>query len=150
MLSHKQIQARERRLSAVHEAGHLVIARHLGVAAASAWIAPNENAGPEEKTWLGQMRVIGLPARRLSRRMIGVAGHVAVWAWMRADARDYFPDGLSDSDWRITGDRADSWGAALLSAASRVRTLLDPDGGPLWPDLIAESRRLIVESRQLP
>ncbi len=40
-MNSKRPLARERRLAAVHEAGHVVIARRVGFKIASAWIMPN-------------------------------------------------------------------------------------------------------------
>jgi hypothetical protein len=41
-MNSKRTFARDRRIAAVHEAGHLVIAMRLGFEIASAWIVPNK------------------------------------------------------------------------------------------------------------
>ena len=49
-----RIEARDRRLAAIHEAAHVVIARRVRVEAA-AWIFRRPTADPRrEKTWGGQ------------------------------------------------------------------------------------------------
>ena len=46
-MNSKRTLARERRLAAVHEAGHVVIAHRVGFKIASAWIMPSVGEDPE-------------------------------------------------------------------------------------------------------
>ena len=49
----------ERRLAAVHEAGHLVMARRFGFHILAAWITPNPEPAADEKTWRGSVQIYG-------------------------------------------------------------------------------------------
>jgi hypothetical protein len=49
----RRLCARDRRLAAVHEAGHLVIARHFRLITASARIFPSRGTSDSEKLWVG-------------------------------------------------------------------------------------------------
>jgi hypothetical protein len=53
----KRILARERRSAAIHEAGHVVIARRLGFELLSAWIAPHDGEEPDDRTWIGRVQI---------------------------------------------------------------------------------------------
>jgi hypothetical protein len=83
MMMTKRILARDRRMAAVHEAGHVVVARRLGLRISSAWIVPNEReTAADEQTWSGRVQIESLQGvDQLSRRMVGVAGAVAEWVW---------------------------------------------------------------------
>jgi hypothetical protein len=77
MMTPERICVRDRRMAAVHEAGHIVTARALGFEVLSAWIGKNEGE-VVERTWIGDVRIAGLEkADDVSRRMVGVAGSVA-------------------------------------------------------------------------
>jgi hypothetical protein len=52
-----RISARDRRMAAIHEAGHIVMARKLGLPLSSAWIVPNGDGGLEENFWTGRVRL---------------------------------------------------------------------------------------------
>src|ERR1700721_3897527 len=80
MMPVKRVIARDRRRAAIHEAGHLVIAEHVGLRCGLARIFPNPEplAGLFEKTWLGQVSY--RPCQHVSTikcRMVAVAGAVA-------------------------------------------------------------------------
>jgi hypothetical protein len=143
----KRTLARDRRMAAVHEAGHVVIARRLGLEIVSAWIVPNDGE-PDERTWAGRVQ-IRRPheADEVSRRMVGVAGPVAEYLWRGGWIEDYFPDeAMSESDWHLAGCEPDKPDDALMDAIGEVGQMF-ARGGSGWQDLIAESRRLIVASR---
>jgi len=53
--------ARDRRPAAIHEAGHVVVARQLGIEISSAWIAPNDGGLPDERTWIGRVQMANAP-----------------------------------------------------------------------------------------
>jgi hypothetical protein len=143
----KRTLARERRLAAVHEAGHVVIARRVGFKSAVAWIWPNE--GPREKrSWLGRTLLQkGPQVDDVSRRMVGVAGSIAEHLWHGGWIEEYLPqEEMSESDWRLAGCVPNQPDDVLMSAIGEVGQLLARDGSE-WQALIAESRRLIVDSR---
>lgn len=158
-LSAHRIEARDRRAAAVHEAGHLVIARHFHAVSDEdvTYLFPRariwRSATMEslwEKTWLGECR--GFDFRSLSqtqRRMFGIAGYVAEAMWRDGwsdddlDLLSYDYDDLSDTDKRA----CEPLGEPLERAARRVANLFDRYDGKLWPDVLRVSRQLIVESR---
>jgi len=152
-----RVEALDRREAAVHEAGHVVIARHVGADVLWAYITRTSNPGPDEKTWIGQARIERLEGRR--RVMIGVAGAVAEYVWNgeRDDLRD--EEGwwdtaiMSPTDWLDAGvgPGDEPFGitrgpgaAAFFRTINKVIHLLE---GPLRAELFATSRRLIVASR---
>jgi hypothetical protein len=147
MMTSKRIYARDRRIAAVHEAGHIVIARAVGIEVWSARIGPNTREAVE-RTWIGQ---VGIPISDLekvddvSRRMVGVAGSLAAHLWCGGRIEDFFPDAMSRNDWYYAGCDPNE-PDALTDAIGEVGRLLARDG-PVWQELIAESRRLIVQSR---
>jgi hypothetical protein len=137
-MSSKRTLAQDRRHAAVHEAGHLVVAASFGLYPASAWIAPNEPAGDDERTWVGRVQfVTGLNRLGpLDRCMVGVAGDVAEHLWRGGWIEDFFPDGMSESDWRLAGCVPDEPDDALMDAVGEVGQLFHR-GGPGWRQLIA-------------
>lgn len=156
-LSPHRIEARDRRAAAVHEAGHLVMARHFHVVSDedATYLFPRARIWRSatmdslwEKTWLGECR--GLDVRSLSeaqRRMFGIAGYVAeaMWRdeWFDVDTLPLDYDDLSDTDKRACGPL----GEPLERAARRVEKLFDRNTGKLWPEVLRVARQLIVESR---
>src|SRR5688572_4848564 len=93
----RRICARDRRLAAVHEAGHLVIARHFRLITASARIFPTGATSDLEKLWVGNFRysarmLVGKrdphvkQARPSVLRAVAVAGKVAELCWQRVPA----------------------------------------------------------------
>ena len=148
--------ARHRRLAAVHEAGHIVIARHSGVHVHRARIWPVDVDDLDSQwAWSGQVQTIGLDrAPAEVRCMIGVAGAVAEMSWHgeEIDTSDGWALGdalgLSSSDWSIAdcdpGRRFD-W--PVLRAIEKTADLLRR-GGPLWAALIAASNSLIQPWRE--
>src|SRR5262249_11799864 len=85
----RKIVARDRRLAAVHEAGHVVVARRLGLEILSAWIRPD---GSEERSWDGRVQINTSDAPKIARQMVGVAGSVAEWLWEGGEMEDSLPD----------------------------------------------------------
>lgn len=144
-----RIEARDRRLAAVHEAAHVVIARRVRVEAA-AWIFRRPTADPRrEKTWGGQTTFYSQFSRPQHRRMIAVAGAIAEHVWdgeldfLRDEGEAVWWDAaiMSDTDWRHAGCEPGEPNAKLMGAVAKVIDLL---AGPLRADLYAEARRLIV------
>jgi hypothetical protein len=146
-MNSKRTPARERRLAAVHEAGHVVIARRVGFKIASAWIMPNDGEEAEhEGTWTGRVQIESVRADKFACRMVGVAGSVAEHLWLGGSIDDYFPDTLPEGDWHLTGCDPDQPDDAFMEAIGEVGQLL-ARGGSGWQELITESRWLIVASR---
>lgn len=146
----EQVRARERRKAAVHEAGHVVVARSFGLKA-SANVIPvdTEPFGSDRlfvgKTWLCKIE-------RLSRRrqcMIAVAGSIAELVWSDEYVDEFYwtePDIMSATDWQLAGcdpGAPDRW---IYRAIPDVEALLSREG-PLWATLCKEARKLIVECR---
>ena len=95
--------ARERRRVAVHEAGHVVMARLFGLTLLRALIAPDEGS------WHGSVQVapVGQLHPRAVARLVGVAGKAAELCWTdrHYDVLDedwWHPGTLSESDWAQT------------------------------------------------
>jgi hypothetical protein len=143
----KRTHARDRRLAAVHEAGHIVIARAVGLEVGSAWIGPNTGK-VAKRTWIGHVGILDFESKAddVSRRMVGVAGSVAAHLWCGGCIEDFFLDAMSKSDWYFAGCDPDEPDDTLMDAIREVGQMLARDGAG-WQELIAESRRLIVASR---
>jgi hypothetical protein len=158
MMSAARIEALDRRKSAVHEAGHEVIARHVGAGCINAWIHPTETNGVAdpllERTWNGHCRVLLSTTTAESRRMIAVAGAVAervcgVWgdapnAYSLIECFEWSEDTMSPADWKMAGVEPGKPDDAFMQAVEDVIDLLD---GPLKPELYATARELIVDAR---
>jgi hypothetical protein len=158
MLNPKRISASDRRKLAVHEAGHAVIALHLGYDPDVAIWYTGSDDPLTEKAWLGQTRMSMPPTTPVEHhRMIGVAGMVAEDIWANRHAWDAYadpwywedtlwdPDCMSPTDWRLCGYADGEFDNYLTDTAAEVARLLT---GELWPNLIATSRWLITEARQ--
>ena len=97
---------------------------------------------------------IHLRGRAGSDTMIGVAGMVAVNLWKAGndpDRMDYIynllddPNCMSKSDWREAGLKC---GAVLTETQrSQIEAVIDLLCGPLRSELLAQARKLIIESR---
>jgi hypothetical protein len=142
----KRISAWDRRRSAIHEAGHAVVGRSLGIRC-TARIFPNDNPTPEDKTWLGQTTLYGMWERcsPLEIRMIAVAGAAAECGWNGEEVDEFFweePDMMSPTDWQMTGCEPGVVDDLLCEAIYKVGPLLSR-GGALWHDLTHRARLLI-------
>ena len=142
--------ARDRRLAAVHEAGHVVVAAHFGLHSARAWIRPADAPMPDGRAWIGRVQFRGLDVlSSLERRMLGCAGAAAELCWRREDIHpDYWieADRMSDSDWRLADCPLGEPDDMCIEAIEELQCLLSEDG-PLWSDLLRQARQLIVEAR---
>lgn len=84
---------------------------------------------------------------------MAVAGTVAEGCWKGWDfdqiavALEYDPEAMSESDWALAGCTKANADVDLLKAAEAIFSLLEKRKGALWPDLLREARRLILESR---
>lgn len=158
VLSERQVveaRARDRRLAAIHEAGHFVVGRHLGLRWSEAWIHPLGEPTFFMKAWSGNHRCWERDRARLSTRrqhMIAVAGCVAERAWKTVRRPNEFcgcdeedlldPDVMSDTDWAAAGHTPGEPTTRLFSAYMATDKLFT-DGGPLWLPLLAAARALI-------
>jgi hypothetical protein len=144
-----------RRRVAVHEAGHVVVARALDVPVGRAWIWPayRDPANlPSGAVLWGGWSVAKTFSIEQSR-FVAVAGAVAESCWFRDTPRhcnveytDTWRELMSDSDWRSAGCEPDSPDAACLDAAARADIALRR-GGFLWRALVREARAIIIASR---
>ena len=146
----KRVMARDRRLAAVHEAGHVVVAARFGLYAASAWISRAESPMPDERAWIGRVQFPGLDhLSSLERRMLGCAGAAAELRWQHEDIHPDHgieADRMSESDWRLAGCPLGEPDDMCLEALEELQYLLSEDG-PLWSDLLRQARQLIVDAR---
>jgi hypothetical protein len=123
----------------------------VGIEVWSAWIGPNTGEAVE-RTWIGDVGISNSDLEKaddVSRRMVGVAGSVAAHLWCGGLIEDYCPEdegSMSRSDWRWAGCAPDDPDDLFWDAVGEVGRLLARDG-PVWQELIAESRRLILASR---
>jgi hypothetical protein len=159
MISLHRINARDRRKAAAHEAGHIVIAEHLGidVARSAIWPTPREDA-LSEKLWGGQIQVFAGSESRLEIwRAIGIAGIVAedvlcetsaesaetteLYHW---DYRFDYAEAMSLSDWQLCRAEPGVDADELADVATQVAELLLVE---LREKLIKTARRLIIEAR---
>jgi hypothetical protein len=133
--------SRDRRMAAIHEAGHVVMTRKLGLPLASAWIVPNDGGGFEEKFWTGrvQRHATTKPTKR-QRRMVGVAGAIAELSWEGEfdDIDDlewchdwwWDPAIMSESDWDMAGCPPGEPDEPFFNAIEKVGALLQRNTGP--------------------
>jgi hypothetical protein len=140
----KCMEARDRRLAAIHEAGHKVVAHHLGVPTRGAKIWRRGAPSLRGRSWGGQIGIAAAPAAK--RRCAAVAGAIAEAAWTGDDEPDFYDPGtMSLTDWKQAGVEPGD-GDALLDAADAVFALLRR-GGPLWSALLREARQLMLDGR---
>jgi hypothetical protein len=92
---------------------------------------------------------MGQHVPRKKRKLVAVAGSVAEFCW-RGDEIDLFywyePEVMSESDWEMADCSPGQPDRACFTAIEEVGELLGR-GRPLWGELIANARRLIVNSR---
>ena len=87
-----KIIAAERRMMAIHEAGHLVVARYLGLKSGYARIRATGADDGYTKSYIGNCRFRSAELDRLSAKrlaLIAVAGLVAEHRWQEATSSDY-------------------------------------------------------------
>ena len=151
--------AYDRRLAAIHEAGHAIMALFLGYDA-DVWIHRNETSAPrDEKLWIGHMTIRHdlSEVRRSDVRMIAVAGMVAETLWKNGHDEEYAePYGwddilwddacMSPSDWRLAGYEPGEPDDDLFSVVAGVAGLFMSD---LWPVLTDLSRTLMGDTETI-
>jgi hypothetical protein len=147
---------RLRRKTAVHEAGHILAAREVGVLQAWGYIEPDHRM---PGLWRGMAHCCDdcLPLR--DQRFICVAGAVAAYCdFTHLDEPPDLDDlcyGMTPSD-RTIGDGSvfdltcSTWREERKweNAALRAHKLFNPVNGRLWPALCREARSLIVTGRK--
>lgn len=147
-----RISASDRRHAAVHEAGHIVVARYLGLMTLQAEIRKIEPLDISEKEWVGSIRCEAEGVASSKRRMVAVAGLVAEACWDgEYDVCEFFgsnPERMSQSDWDLSGCLCGEPSKQLLDAMEQVFELLNREMGRLWNALLVEARDLIVRSRR--
>ena len=124
-----RVQAHDRRLAAIHEAGHFVIGRHLGLTELQAWIRPSDSVDHLDKTWVGHctFRSSELGRLKLKQRMeLAVAGAIAERAWRQIfepdewmlDLEEAFCERevMSDADWQLAEHRPGEPTRALIAS----------------------------------
>jgi hypothetical protein len=85
----KRLEARDRRLAAVHEAGHIVVACKLGISEIGATLTKCADSDPMERTWWsGEHRACLRGVSKQKRTMYAVAGIVAEACWSGVTALD--------------------------------------------------------------
>ena len=152
-----KLEARDRRLAAIHEAAHHVIARHRGMHEVESWIERVGDTTVHETSWVGHCRWRN-PSQGSSRRdtMIGVAGMVAENLWKAGNNPDRMddiydllddPNCMSKSDWRNGG--LDCGAGLTETQQHEIESVIDLLCGPLRSELLAQARNLIIESRDI-
>jgi hypothetical protein len=155
----RRLEARDRRMAAIHEAGHVTMARHVGLQAASASLERIPDASIsvlDSKFWIGKTRylppeIIGRKLSYTKRAMFAVAGAVAESCWNYKGFDEevwYDPDAMSESDWAGCGCQPGDPTAKVLKLIQATFLLFDREAGKLWPDVRQEARRLIEDSRR--
>jgi hypothetical protein len=151
-MSPKRKEALDRRDAAVHEAGHLVVARKFqqedGVwnPAMAACIFRVDGTTPAGRTWNGDFNFFPFSMPPAQKAMVGVAGIVAVTQWRRqclSDINWKEPDTLSPRDWDFCGCEPGKPQIDLRETAVKVAALVERETGPLWSELCVEARHLI-------
>jgi hypothetical protein len=151
----KRLSARDRRLAAVHEAGHFTMGHHVGLHAISAWLEEIRLPKDYDKLWIGHTRYLLPPTskRKLSHRkivMFAVSGAIAECCWRREafDEDMWFdPDAMSASDWAGCGCEPGEPSSKILNIIEYVFSLIDRESGELWPAVAIQARLLIDNSR---
>ena len=145
-LTTAKLYAKDRRMAAMHEAGHMVIARWAGIRPVGAWICQKaEVPDLELKGFGGQCVYYTHHLARLSqirRMMIGVAGAMAEAVWENKFINEsiyapdvlYLGDAMSDTDWP-EGTSPDEWPVKLERASEKVVDLLENELRQDWLDV---------------
>ena len=145
--------ARDRRLAAIHEAGHIAIANMLSINVGYAYIyVPHSHTDlRSQKTWVGTTYCNLQTADSRQRRMIGVAGAVAELCWRGEFVDDDYwidPEMMSKSDWRWTQCSPGAPDKKCVEAIYAVATVLER-GASLWGELVRTARDLIVSTQPM-
>ncbi|MEO3474093.1 hypothetical protein AAFN86_19650 [Roseomonas sp. CAU 1739] len=144
--------ASERRLTALHEAGHAAMALWfgLGVTALHVWKAPNQKTNVRRVTPFAGLCEAAHAETVVAQAFLGLAGVAAekVWTERLKDKAIAWTSLLrgrgafSRSDWDVIGTGAWIAGPEVLEAAIAAERLI---GGVLWPDVRLLARRVMRE-----
>jgi hypothetical protein len=153
-------------MAAWHEAGHAVVARHLGLPFTQAGIWQKEYTsrnGSKFKMWEGETKAAYGWLTPHKQRIVSVAGSVAVYCADMIEDRspesdwelmfDEIADRMSESDWTVNyegrnvtddpGTISEARWRAWYKAMKQAYALLNPETGPLWRELQREQRKLL-------
>jgi hypothetical protein len=156
-MSPKRISAIQRREAAIHEAGHVVIGRHVGrqldCLDPVARIIRNDSGDLDERVWWGVTQFYNIERlNSLERRMIACAGAAAVSIWR---GREFHLDQWENpdfmgalTDWILAECKPGQPGKLCGIATDRLRRLLSKKRR-LWKDLVLHARQLIIEARSI-
>ena len=164
MLPPKRIEATERRLAAIHEAGHISAASYLNLLNVSGaiWKHREADARCDEKSWVGHtayfpLRVHGTSVSNLrgdDLKLFSVAGAVSELSWQGATFEETLeneswndPAAMSDSDWLGCKCAPGNPSPRMIGIIEKAFRLFSRDGGILWPGVLVYARTLIVEAR---
>ena len=131
---------------AVHEAGHVVIAKMLGISALG-YIdvrADMDFDFRSQRTCYGWTVPMG-DANDADLRLIGVAGAVAELCWLREPVDEFVGQLMSDGDCAMAQCNPDFPDDECMDAADTVARVLQPCGSH-WHDVLVEARKLILGS----
>jgi len=170
-LSARRVSARDRRRAAIHEGGHVVVARHLGILGIGAEIRKFQSRDFTRRQWGGSftfveqevvlvasepatVKVRRAPKYKMRRApkyklmLVAVAGAVAEACWCRETFDDtydtwYEPSVMSETDWDHAGCAPGEPSKQLWDSVEEAFQLLNRSDGKLWNDLVRESRHLI-------
>jgi hypothetical protein len=152
----RRFRARDRHILAIHEAGHFVVARHVGVRSPGAAIW---------ESGLGRCSLEGathIPPADLERLtddqvvMIAVAGGVAEMWWANrfapaiAGAKEFLVGSvasMSIGDWQFAPASPVAPHPQIVRAASAVGDLMRPDSGEAWADVVSVAVVLRIHGR---
>lgn len=145
----RRIECLDRRWAAIHEAGHLVMARSCGFdASARIWKVEDSSDSMSDATWTGQTLVQKSYPERV---MIGLAGPIAEYIWKGIEFDDIDwndPATMSPTDWDMCGRLPGNLGRSVLRQAESLYFDL-AERGQLWKCIVRESRRLIEDAKRL-
>lgn len=164
MLPPCRVEAVERRLAAIHEAGHITAAIYLGLLNVSGaiWKCGEASASSFNKSWVGDTsfrpirikdgRAFNLRAPDLT--LMAVAGSVSELCWHGVGFLEtveneswHDPSAMSDSDWRAAKCAPGYPTPSFIRAIEKAFRLFSRSSGILWPQVAATARTLVVQSR---
>jgi hypothetical protein len=144
-------EARDRRDAAVHEAGHVVVARHVGVTVVRAYIYPVPDALDDylnRTMWNGDTvlaRFDNASPEQLAK--IAVAGAIATLSWRGKPIELWKFQMKSFGDWAMCGCQPGRATIEMEDAAVAVYALFNSGNRVLWKAVCQGARRLIENSR---
>jgi len=131
-----------------------VMANYVGCSQLTPIIFRNPNPDPLSRSWIGRcdgaISLKGLSTHK--RTLIGVSGAVAECVWNDpfdwCDEVDWW-ERMSSSDWTVCGCEKRLPDIRTIRTFRQAHDLLYREG-PLWAQLCATARKLIVNARVAP